>query len=173
MTRRIEVKIDVKQNFDFGAFERVFDETMPGFLAVGLEKVVGEAQANSPVYRGLFRGGIQNSLDKPRPVTFEGAVFSSVNYAPVIEGVDESGNDVEFGRRPGARFPNLGELRVWVERVISPPEEVIDEVTFLVGRAIARRGVKAKKPIGKAFNANREFINRQIDRGVAQTFDKL
>ncbi|MGA9769305.1 MAG: hypothetical protein WBV94_09710 [Blastocatellia bacterium] len=171
--RQIEVRIDVTENIRFDEFERIFDETMPGFLLAGLFKVEGEAQGNSPSYRGLFRGGIQNTLEKIAPVTLQGFVFSSVNYAPIIEGVDESGNDVEFGRRPGAAFPNIGELRLWVERVISPPEEKIDDVTFAVGRKIVSRGIKAKRPIGNALDANREFINQQIDRGVSEVFDKL
>jgi hypothetical protein len=172
--RQIEVRIEVTDNIRFEEFEQVFDETMPGFLLVGLEKVVGAAQQNSPVgVRGLFRGSIQPSLESPQPVTFQGFVFSSVNYAPIIEGVDEDGNDVDFGRRPGAAFPNIGELRLWVEKVIAPPEERIDEVTFAVGRKIVRKGIKAKRPIGNAFNANRGFIDREIDRGVQEVFDQL
>jgi len=171
--RQIFVEIKVTDNLRFDEFERIFDETMPGFILPGLSKVESEAQANSPSYIGNFRNSIQNTLEKIAPVTLQGLVFSSATYAPIIEGVDESGNDVEFGRRPGAAFPNIGELRLWVERVISPPEEKIDDVTFAVGRKIVSRGIKAKRPIGKAFDANREFINREIDRGVNEVFDKL
>jgi hypothetical protein len=171
--RDLFLSINVSDNISFDEFERVFDDTMPGFILVGLYKVQGEAQQASPVYRGLFRGAIQTAVEQPQPATIQGSVFSSINYAAIIEGVDEAGNDVEFGRRPGAAFPNLGELRLWVERVISPPEEKIDEVAFLVGRKIAAQGIKAKRPIGNAFDRNRDFINREIDRGVKDVFDQL
>jgi hypothetical protein len=179
MSRVIE--IIVTHNIRFDEFEQVFDDVMPGFINVGLEKVVGEAQQNSPVgVRGTFRGSLQPSLELIAPVTLQGFVFSSVNYAPIIEGVDEEGNDVEYGRRPGTAFPNIGELRLWVEKVLSPPEDKIDDVTLAVGRRIVSRGIKEGdtpyrrfRPIGKAFNANRDFINREIDRGVNEVFDKL
>ena len=89
-----QIVIKVTHNIRFDEFERVFDETMPGFILAGLFKVEGQAQANSPSYRGFFRGSIQNTLEKIVPVTLQGFVFSSVNYAPIIEGVDEAGNDV-------------------------------------------------------------------------------
>jgi hypothetical protein len=168
--RSLDVQIVVTDNLQFDQFEKVFDSTMPGYLLVGLYKTQFDAQQKSPVYRGLFRGGIQTSLDQPKPATFEGHVFSSVNYAAVIEGVDEDGNDVEFGRRPGAAFPNIGELKLWVERVISPPEEKLDEVTIAIGRKIKFKGIKAKRPIGNAFDRNKDFINREIDRGVEEVF---
>jgi len=176
--RIINVQIKVEDNIRFDQFERVFNETMPGYLKVGLERVVGEAKANSPVgVRGLFRESIQPSLDQPKPVTFEGHVFSTANYAPIIEGVNEQGEDVDYGRRPGTAFPNIGELRKWVEKVLSPPEEKIDEVTLAVGRKIVARGIKDGdtpyrkfRPIGKAFTRNKDFINRQIDDGVDEVF---
>jgi hypothetical protein len=172
--RAISVEIKVTDNIRFDQFEQVFDSTMPGYIREGLEKVTGEAVQNSPVYRGIFRSGIQNSLDQPKPVTFEGHIFSDVaNYAAVIEGVDESGNDTKYGRRPGAKFPDVGEIRLYVERVITPPEEKVDEVTFLVGRKIQRDGILAKRPIGNAFDRNKPFINSQIDRGVEEVFKLL
>jgi hypothetical protein len=173
MSRQIEVQIKVDDsNIHFDQLERVFEEVMPPFIQVGLFKIVGDAQQHSPVYRGLFRAEIQNALDKISPATFQGVVFFSLNYGLVIEGIDEEGNDTEFGRRPGT-FPNLSELRLWVERVISPPEEKIDEVTFLVGRKIQAQGIRPKRPIGNAFNRNKDFVNREIDRGVEEVFKQL
>ncbi|HEX8091833.1 MAG TPA: hypothetical protein VF762_23470 [Blastocatellia bacterium] len=173
MSRFLEVHIKVEDGTRLEDFVPIFDEIMPGHVLAGLYKVQGEAQADSPVYRSLFRGSIQSAVDHPQPGTIQGYVFSGVNYAPIIEGVDEQGNDVEFGRRPGAAFPNIGELRLWVERVISPPEEKLDDVTFLVGRKIAQKGVKAKRPIGNAFDRNKDLINPEIDRGVDAVLTKL
>ncbi|HKQ06608.1 MAG TPA: hypothetical protein VJ464_15855 [Blastocatellia bacterium] len=172
MIRNFDIEIKVEDNIRFDDFARVFDDTMPGFINAGLYKVQGEAQQNSPVYRSLFRGSIQTAVEQ-QPATIRGFVFSSINYAPIIEGVDEAGNDVEFGRRPGAAFPNLGELKLWVERVISPPVEKLDDVTYRVGRKISTQGIKAKRPIGNAFERNRDFVNREIDRGVKEVFDQL
>ena len=36
-----------------------------------------------------------------------------------------------------------------------------------------QRGIKAKRPIGNAFDRNKDFINRQIDQGVEAVFDQL
>lgn len=190
MSRKIVIEVRITDNLRFQEFERIFNETMPGAILPGLNKVAGEAIANAPVgVRGLFRSSIKPEIEQPKPVTVQGQVFSDAPYAAIIEGVDESGNDVEYGRRPGAAFPNIGELRKWVEKKIileqqraefvGPKrtdlsiEQRIEQATIWIGRAIVRRGIKAKKPIGNAFKANAPFINRLIDEGVKEVFAQL
>lgn len=160
------VVIRVTDNTGFDGLELAFDEVMMPVIIAMTEKVTGDAQAKAPSYRGAFRSSIQPVSEKVGPMVIQGLVVSTSPYAAIIEGVDDAGNEVEFGRRPGAKFPDIGELRLWVERVISPPEEKIDEVIFLVGRKIVSKGIPAKRPIGEAFRQNESLINREIDTAI-------
>jgi len=165
------IEIIVKDETRFDGFELRFDEVMMPVITAMTEKVTGDAQRNAQVYRGIFRSSIQPIVEKPVALIIQGLVVATAPYSHIIEGVDEAGNETEFGRRPGTKFPPLGELRLWVERVISPPEEKIDDVTFLVGRSIVRKGIKPKRPIGEAFRANEALINREIDQAIEEIFE--
>jgi hypothetical protein len=70
---------------------------------------------------------------------------------------------------PARSSPNVSELRLWVERVISPPEQKIDEVAFLVGRKIVQEGIKAVRPIGTAFNKNLQFVYEELEGAIDET----
>lgn len=157
----------------FDEFGIVFDETMTPTMQLVTEKVAGDAIRRASVDRGFFRQSIQPIVEKPAPGVIVGAVFSTVPHAAIIEGVDEAGSETEFGRRPGAKFPPLDVLRVWVERVITPPEEKIDEVTYLVGRKIVREGIKPLRPIGNAFRDNLAWISTQLDQAIEETLARL
>ena len=118
-------------------------------------------------------------------------VLNEAPYAAIIEGMDEAGNQTEFGRRPGAKMPPFDALRTWVVRVLGTSiqatvmtavkaarkggekisaiaragrqESAIDQATWAIGRAIARRGIKAKAPLQTALKANEKFIEQAFD----------
>ena len=186
-----EIRIIVTDESRLDGFEGRFDETMMPVIVAMTEKVSGEAQRNAPVgVRGLFKGSIQPLVEQPSPLTISGFVVSTVPYAAIIEGVDEDGNEVEFGRQPGKAFPNVGELRLWVEKVIGidriraryisrlkggatfrTDEQLIDEATYGVGKHIVKEGIRPTRPIGNAFRANEALINREIDKAIERIFD--
>ena len=178
--RGIEVRFNVIDTTKFEQFAPIFEEEMIPAMTLITNKVLGDAERGAPVDRNFYRGSMQPLVEKPAPVTVVGRVVATAPHAAILEGVDEAGNEVEFGRRPGGKFPPLDALRLWVERVISPPEKELDSVTYLVGRAIVRRGLRPEdrtrqpgRPIGDAFRANEEFIDREIQLGLDRVLERI
>lgn len=169
MSRGIEIQFRFFDESRLDEFFPLFDEKVSAAMRVVTSKIAGDAIQLSPVDRGFFQNSIQTAVEFDQKGAILGSVFSTAAHAPIIEGVDEGGNETEFGRRPGARFPNVGELRLWVERVISPPEQKIDEVTYLVGRKIVQQGIKPVRPIGTAFKNNLEFAYEELERAIDET----
>jgi hypothetical protein len=187
--RSIEISFSIVDKTRFDEFELRFDETMTPAFKLITETVAGDAIRRSPSDRSFFIQSIQPSVEKLKPGVMAGYVFSTVPHAAVIEGVDEEGNETEFGRRPGTKFPNFTELRAWVERhivvdqlrsdFVGPvrenlqSEEVIDEITFFIGRKIVREGIKPKRPIGTAFRDKLAWIDAQLDLAIDETLAKI
>ncbi|MEK6323623.1 MAG: hypothetical protein AABN33_18435 [Acidobacteriota bacterium] len=188
--RGVEVRFNVIDTTHFESFEPIFEEEMTPVMTVITNKVLGDAETRAPVDRNFFRGSMQSLVEAyiKGSAKVTGRVVATAPHAAVLEAVDEQGNEVEFGRRPGAKFPPLDQLRVWVERHIAPDQllnledddEEIDQITFLVGRAIARRGLRPElrtnkpgRPIGDAFRANAEFIDKEIQLGIDRTLNRL
>lgn len=113
--------IKVKRFDRLKRFPELASEAFSDAMTVSMEKVLGDAQANSPVDRGFFRSSLSISVSQAlstgnNPLGIAGHIFSTSQHAPVIEGVDAQGNLVDYGRRPGAKFPNVQALREWVRR---------------------------------------------------------
>lgn len=191
--RGVEIKFGFSEDLRFDEFEPVFQGVMTPVMQLVTEKVTGDAQrlAGASKDRGFFQQSIQPLVYSPtdRRPAITGEVVSTVAHAAIIEGVDEDGNETEYGRNPGTKFPDVGELRLWVERniiqdqmhpdFIGPirqnldSDEVIDEITYFVGRKIVREGIKPKRPIGNAFRNNLAWINAQIDLGIDEVITSL
>jgi hypothetical protein len=195
--RFLEIKVTDETRFE--GWEIAFDEEVRPTITAMTEKVTGDAQRSFPPFRGRQRGintgAFRNSIHplvyiKP-PATIEGRVVSSSPYAAIIEGLDEAGNETEYGRRPGAAFPNIDAIRRWVELVIGfnelrsryleehkltetkvSNETLLDEATLAIGRGIVHKGIKPVRPIGKAFDQNKALINREIDDAIDRAFNR-
>lgn len=180
--RAIEIRFNVIDTTKFDQFEPAFQEEMYDSMVVITNKVLGDAEARAPVDRNFYRGSMQPLISSPtteRP-TMKGEVVATAPHARILEAVDEEGNEVEFGRRPGTKFPDVGELKLWVERVLSPPEKDLDEVTYAVGRAIVAKGLRPEsrfnqpgRPIGDAFRANADFIDKVIQQGIDRSLNRI
>jgi len=95
-------------------------------------RVRARAPAGVMADAGL-RGSISGEV-RGRGLDVHGVVGSPLAYAPVVE----------LGRRAGSRQPPPGALDLWVKRILGVPEEEVRRVSFLVGRAIARRGIPGR-----------------------------
>jgi len=94
------------------------------------------AKINAPVYRGLLRVSIAQSAhqDGNRIV---GEVGSALPYADVVE----------VGRNIGW-FPPVADLKAWARRKLGD-----ERLGFVIGRAIKRRGFKARPYLSPAVQA--------------------
>ena len=109
--------------------------------------VTAEAKRNAPVDTGRLRSSIVPEVRQGNPI--EGIVGSNVDYAPYME----------LGTRP--HWPPWGPgtpLAVWAKRHgIS---------AYLVARAIAKKGTKARRFLQDAYEDNKTRIFGIFDRAV-------
>lgn len=155
---RFEIKVkrfDELQKFPEHATE-VFSDSM----TVAMELIHGGTIERSPVDRGFFVSSLAPEVLTASPLQIIGRESAIAPHSPVIEGVDLQGNRVEFGRRPGAKFPPVNALRSWVERRLGVPSDQSAQVAYLVGRAIVKRGIKPSRPMQRAADAAKGAIEK-------------
>ncbi len=115
-----------------------------------------EVMARTPIgASGNLRGNIYTGIKGISPQVLRGVVASRTPYARYVE----------FGRRAGGRMPPWREgtsLYRWVAHKLDPPDGQIESVSFLVARAIARRGIPASRMFARAFEQNQSRIDRRI-----------
>lgn len=118
--------------------------------------IQSRAQLNAPVFRGLLRVSILQSVgvEDGRIV---GRVGSALRYAPVVE----------FGRSSGW-FPPVSELRVWARRKLGD-----ERAGFLVARAIKRRGFRAQPYLFPAFEAVKPRVQMIFDSRLKQAIQSM
>ena len=109
--------------------------------------VLRTARVLAPVDTGKLRASITPEVVM-QGNTVMGVVGSNVEYAPYME----------LGTRP--HWPPPDALKVWAARH--------NISLFLVCRAIARRGLPARKFLQKAFEKHRDAIVRRINGAVYQ-----
>ena len=119
-----------------------------------VEDIATQARARTPVgVSGILRAsiGTKVTLGTDAAHLARGEVFSGAQ-APYAE-------FVEYGRRPG-KFPPWGEgssLRLWVQRVIGDGSR-----TFIIARAIARRGIRGRFMFTQAMATVRPSIEPRL-----------
>lgn len=110
-----------------------------------------DAKRLAPVDTGRLRASITPSVSQYGE-TIEGVVGSNVTYAPYME----------LGTRP--HWPPPGALAVWARRHGTSE--------FLVARAIARRGTKARKFLERAFEQNIGRIQQMFEITIKRIVEK-
>jgi len=177
-----QLTITVKRFDRLKEFPEIAGPAFNDTMTVGVERWIGDAQVNSPVDRGFFRSSLDGQVDQISPLQIVGRVFASAQHAPIIEGVDEQGNETQFGRRPGGytmlrdkgrvlkviavgtKFPPVGAVRAWVQRVLGVSgEKQIARVAFAVSLKIVREGIRPRRPLGTALRSNAAFLQRIFD----------
>lgn len=117
------------------------------------------------LHRLVQEGTPQNTGDTAANIQFEinGSTINDLNG--VVFSPDYHFKILNDGRRPGARMPPEGPIRVWMEdKGIDPVG--IDETTgqsgrsvlFLIRRAIGRRGLPAHRIMEKALEQGRSHF---------------
>lgn len=145
----------------FNRYDEISERHLRDALDGSLRGIQGLTRINMPV--GVS-GNARNSIDvevKSLGGNVEGRVFSNIRSPypyPLV---------IEFGRKPG-RMPPPSALRLWVRRVINPPDRLINGVAYLVARAIGRKGIKGRYPLKKAVESSRVrvgmFFREALDR---------
>lgn len=113
--------------------------------------VAGDARRNAPIDTGRLRASIVPEVTHSGN-EIVGVVDSNVAYAPFME----------LGTRP--HWPPIGALEVWARRH--------GTTAFLVARAIARRGLRARRYLQRALEDNVDRIIRLFTEHISKTVRK-
>lgn len=108
------------------------------FLTRSVVLLEGEVKKETPVDTGRLRASITHKVEP-----FRAIVGTNVTYAP----------HVEFGTKP--HWPPLAAMQPWAQRHGFPAGR---QGAFLVARAIARRGTRARRMFQKGVAASRPRI---------------
>jgi len=83
-------------------------------------------------------------------------VLNTAPYASIIE----------LGRRPG-KFPPPGVLRGWITRRLGKTEAEARAMEFVVSRAIARRGLRARLVMTNSLPKMKQVVMREVMRAIS------
>ena len=112
----------------------------------------GRAKQLTPVDTGRLRASITHKVEP-----FRAWVGTNVTYAPFVE----------LGSRP--HWPPLAAMQPWARRHGFPAGR---QGAFLVARAIARRGTRARRMFGRAVEQTRNKIVHMWRRDVARDIER-
>lgn len=114
-----------------------------------------DAMVATPVATGTLRRSYKL---EPAPTAWSGTLVNRTPYAGYVE----------EGRRPGAPMPPKGALIAWMQnKGIDPSLE------FVIRRAIARKGIKARHMMKNALDQNRDGIEAEFRAAIVRLADKL
>ncbi len=129
---------------------RTIFELARTFFELGLQEIAGRVSDEAPVgVTGQLAQSFGQEVAGASIEDLEGRVFSSLPHAIVID----------QGRTPGRRPPPVDAIALWVERVLGVSsgfdDEELEQVSFLIARAIGRRGMYP-----------REFVKKGVENAV-------
>lgn len=122
------------------------------FLTRSAVLLEGKVKENTPVDTGRLRASITHKVEP-----FRAIVGTNVHYAP----------HVEFGTKP--HWPPLAPLQPWAQRHGFPAGR---EGAWLVARAIARRGTRARRMFQKGVTESRVKIMGMWRRDVVRDIQR-
>jgi hypothetical protein len=103
---------------------------------------------------GAFNTGRFKASWKGSPADDGAFLFNEAPYAGVIE----------YGRRPGARMPPLAPIAQWAQRRLGLSEGDARAAAYLIARAIARRGLKARMILNASIKELGDMAAEEISR---------
>lgn len=110
---------------------------------------------------GRLAGSITSQITG-EGLSIQGRVGPSVRY----------GENVEFGRRVGAKAPPVDALMGWVRRHPRPGRSARSQA-FALARSISRRGIRARPFMAPAYHKNRAAISTLFQKAGAQVVAHL
>lgn len=159
MTDPFSIRIDISRaQAAFARAPEGMERSIERFLSRGAEEVARTAKQNAPkAFSNLL-----NSIRAERVSALQYQVVEGVNY----------GRAVEEGTQP--HFPNRDALLPWVERVLGVSGKEARDKSFLIARAISRRGTPAQPYMQPAAEANKsrlfELVQQGVDEGIKTVF---
>ena len=126
-----------------------------------VNQVVRIGKINAPVNFGVLRAKIHGEVRQAGPGMAIGVVGS---YA-------EHGASLEKGSKP--HWPNIESLGLWVRRKLRVATKDLQNVTFLIARAISKRGTKAQPYLEPAFKDSQDEIKGFFQQALENIVKRL
>lgn len=120
----------------------------------------GTARQEAPVFRGILRNSIDTEVKDEGRLSIVGRVFSNLR-SEVYPAV------MEAGRAPGS-FPPIEPLKRWAHLVLGD-----ERLAYPVARAIARRGIKGRFFMKKAYDKNKTGILAHFKKALDEITEAL
>ncbi len=149
---------------------------------------IGQGRAISAMKRGVLSGALRSlshlqtmtRLAAPANPSGKG-VGGAVNIGTFLQGWKATKSDdgadiyntaphapiVEEGRRAGAKMPPQEPIARWVMRRLGVSRSDAQGLAFVIARAIARRGLRARKILEGSTDEIARMVREEIDRELA------
>ncbi len=127
-------------------------------LARGAEEIARSARRNAPKAFST----LTNSIRAQRMGDLHYRVAPGVNYAALVE----------RGRRPGKQPGTSNGLMEWVKQKTGLEGVPLDRKTFVIARAIGRRGIRPQPYMGPALAENESRLRQLVQAGVARGIEE-
>lgn len=129
-------------------------------LSRGAEEIARDARRNAPKAFST----LTNSIRAARVGDLHYRVSTGTNYA----------RSVEEGRRPGRQPGVANGLMEWVRQKTGLTGPALDRKTYVIARAIGRRGIKPQPYMQPAHEAGeprvRFLVEEAVGRGIQEVF---
>lgn len=152
--------MEVKVSIDISTAKKAMEsapERMTAAISLALERgaqdLARSARAKAPKAFSTLTNSIR--VDQLAPLHFR--VATGVNYA----------RPVEEGRKPGKMPGTAKGLAEWVRQKTGAAGKELDRRTFLVARAIARRGIKAQPFMAPSYDEDKDRIIARVRHAAA------
>jgi len=129
-------------------------------LSINLVGRIGKQNAAVGV-TGELRAKIHGEVRQAGPGEVLGVIGSYANHGAVVE----------LGADP--HWPNVRNLSLWVLRKVRVSRAEVEAVTFLIGRAISRGGLRARPYLMPAYETGQPRIRGYFEGALANTVRRL
>lgn len=164
--KRMPTNVIHERNDDLPLFDEHFLEVAKPFLIAAANVTKAKVMQLAPTYNSTFKNSIRVS---------EIAVASNTQLQIEVYSEDKPVKVavIEGGRGANKKWPPVDVIRRWVELVISPGEAMLDRVTFLVGRKIAKKGILGHYVFEVAELVTRAEVERILDDDLPNELARL
>jgi hypothetical protein len=146
---------------NLAAYDQISTDENRRAMNSSINLVVKIGGRNAPWNTGFLRAKIQGEVRQAGPGEVLGVIGS---YAP-------HGAVMELGAGP--HWPNVRNLNYWVERKLRVSRADAEAVTFLIGRAISRGGLRARPYLMPAYETAQPRIRGFFEGALANTVRRL
>lgn len=139
-------------------YDTIADTHLVTAMRQSVTHMVRPASEAAPVFRGVLRNSITSDVKHLAVLDIVGRVYSSLKdeaYPAVMEA----------GRKPGTMPPPQA-LERWVRLKLGVSEAEASKVAFAVARKIARRGIRGRRFMRRAYQVSNLAIHNYFRAAI-------